>query len=157
MFRFRFQLVNFVILLSIRYLSRDILTLVLLDWIYNKWYIPNRLARTMEIFKHSFHIIMQLAVFAILHERGSKVLKLNISASLCLFLSLSYCFMFYSCSQILSDTIATRKDDSIKAVDIQLGQVLHLHISLIMTEPSRLHHHVPMQGPEIIINTTFWD
>lgn len=65
--------------------------------------------------------------------------------------------MFHSCSQILSNAVATGKDDSIKAVDIQLGQVLHLHVSLIMTEASRFNHHVPMQGPKIMINTTFWD
>lgn len=65
--------------------------------------------------------------------------------------------MFYYHSQILDDAVASREDDSIKAVDIQLGQVLHLHHSLTMTEASGLHHHVPMLRPEIIINTTLWN
>lgn len=53
-------------------------------------------------------------------------------------------FIFHYSSQILGDAMASRKDDSIKAVDIQLGQVLHLHHSLTMTEASCLDHHVPM-------------
>lgn len=55
----------------------------------------------------------------------------------------SYRFILHYFLQILDDTVATGKDDGIKAVDIQLGQVLHLHHSLIMTEASRLRHHVP--------------
>lgn len=35
------------------------------------WYIPNRLAWTVEVFQHPLHIAMQLAVFAILHKRRS--------------------------------------------------------------------------------------
>lgn len=56
----------------------------------------------------------------------------------------SQSYIFHCSSQILGDTVASRKDDSIKAVDIQLGQVLHLRHSLTMTEASRLHHHVSM-------------
>ncbi len=66
-------------------------------------------------------------------------------------------FIFRHSSQILGDAVASRKDDGIKAVDIQLGQVLHLHHPLTVAEASRLHHHVPMQRPEIIINATFWN
>ena len=40
--------------------------------------------------------------------------------------------------------MASRKDDSIEAVDIQDGQVLHLDLSLAVTEASRLRHHVPV-------------
>ena len=64
--------------------------------------------------------------------------------------------LFYYPSQILDDAVASREDDGIKAVDVQLGQVLHLSHSLTVTEAGRLHHHVPMQRPEIIINTIIW-
>lgn len=65
--------------------------------------------------------------------------------------------IFHCPSQVLDDAVAPREDDAIKAVDIQLGQVLHLHRSLTMTEASRLYHHVPIQWPEIIRNTALWN
>lgn len=52
--------------------------------------------------------------------------------------------LFYYSLQVLDDAVAPRKDDGVEAVDIQLGQVLHLHHSLTMTEASRLHYHVPV-------------
>lgn len=60
-------------------------------------------------------------------------------------------------SQVLDDALATRKDDTIKAVDIQLGQVLHLGHSVTMAEASWLYHHVPTKQPDILINTTLWN
>ncbi|TNN86416.1 hypothetical protein EYF80_003186 [Liparis tanakae] len=45
---------------------------------------------------------------------------------------------------ILDDAVASGKDDCVEAVDVQLGQVLHLHRSLTVTEASGFHHHVPM-------------
>lgn len=65
--------------------------------------------------------------------------------------------MIHYSSQVLDDAVASWKDDGVKAVGIQLGQILHLHHSLTVTEASRLHHHVSMQWPEIIINTTLWN
>lgn len=53
---------------------------------------------------------------------------------------------FFTCqhsSQILDDSMASWKDDGIEAVDVQLGQVLHLCHSLSVTEAGCLHHHVP--------------
>lgn len=52
--------------------------------------------------------------------------------------------MFHYSSQVLDDAVASWKDDGIKTVCIQLGQILHLHHSLTMTEASGLHHHVPV-------------
>lgn len=42
--------------------------------------------------------------------------------------------------QVLHDALSSRKDDSVKAADVQLGQVLHLQA---VTEARRLRHHVP--------------
>ena len=58
-------------------------------------------------------------------------------------------------SQVLGDAVATGEDDRIKGAGVQLRQILHLHLSLAMAETRSLHHHVPTQGPEVIIYTVF--
>lgn len=39
--------------------------------------------------------------------------------------------------------MASREDDSVKAADVQFGQIVHLHRALAVAESRRLHHHVP--------------
>lgn len=113
----------------------------------------------MEILKHPLHVAVQLAVFAVLHKRGSEELKLVISGSflmqyeLVLYLILTLIYTswsqsdFFTCqhsSQILDDSMSSWKDDGVEAVDVQLGQVLHLRHSLSVTEAGCLHHHIPV-------------
>ena len=64
--------------------------------------------------------------------------------SLSVFISLPPPFYLHpSLSQVLGDAVTSREDDRIKAVDVQLGKIVHLHRSLSVTEARGLHHHVP--------------
>lgn len=47
--------------------------------------------------------------------------------------------------------MASRKDDRIKAVGVQFGQIVHLHHALTVAESCRLHHHVPAERERFAI------
>ena len=40
--------------------------------VYSWIYIPNRLARAVELFEYSLHVVVELTVFTFLHESGSR-------------------------------------------------------------------------------------